>query len=90
MPHDNMPCRGEIQMPPGTVPNWGGALDAPSGTMPDAKGFSLWHSASWNRDPGTWIQAQGSSGMEDWMSSVSVPALHSEGVCISLPQEAGC
>lgn len=87
MPCDNMPCMvggGGNSDAPWHCARLGRALDAPSGMMPCAKGFSLWHSASRNRDPGAWIQAQGSSGMEDWMSSVPVPALHSEGVCISL------
>lgn len=84
MPLGNMPCMGGIQMPPWRCAKLEGALDAPFGMMPGAEGFSLWHSASRSRDHGAWVQAQGSSGMEDWISSVPVPALHSEGVCISL------
>jgi len=75
-------------MPPWRCAKLGGGgggcvLDAPFGTMPGAEGFSLWHPASRNRDRAAQVQARGSSGTKYWTSPLAVPALRSEGACIS-------
>lgn len=88
MPLGTVPGMGGIQMPPWRCAKLGGGgggvLDAPFGTMPGAEGFSLWHPASRSGDPAAQVQAQGSSGIEDWTSPLPVPALRSKGTCISL------
>lgn len=72
-------CGGDSDAPRGTVPNRGGVLDAPFGTMLGAEGISPWLPASGNGDPAAQVQAQGSSGTKDQTRPLPMPALHSEG-----------